>query len=79
MTAGRALDMNYKGQTRVLNAMPWVTTRDVATGFGPETNTSGFGALLGLKPQPGDLLTTQQRRLGTYRDPTFHHPTFPYI
>jgi hypothetical protein len=51
-------------QIRVLNALPSVTMRSVAIGFGPETNTTGFGALLGLKPQPGDLITTQQRRLG---------------
>jgi len=63
-SSGHAIDQNYKGQLRVLNAMPTASLINQATGFGPETNTTGIGALLGLPQRPGDLITTQQRRLG---------------
>lgn len=69
-SSGHAIDQNYKGQLRVLNALPTASLINQATGFGPETNTTGIGALLGLPQRPGDLITTQQRRLGLTQLPT---------
>jgi hypothetical protein len=56
--------LGFQADAGVLNALPSVSTIQQGIGFGPETNTSGFGALLGLTPQPGALITADQRLLG---------------
>ncbi len=44
--------------------MPSVSMIQQGIGFGPETNSTGLGALLGLAQKPGPLITADQRRLG---------------